>query len=216
MAQELDNYPLKAITLECWRLLLDEKIGALPVDPFKIAERHGIKVLTYRSYCEAVGLTREELIAKYGQDGFTLSIDNQFLIFYDEFNNSSRIRWTVMHEFSHIFLGHFTNRADIDGDATGTGKSRCEAEADELTARVLSPMVILHLCCVSSVDELQKMTRLSREASLYRWKRLMHVRRTKKVIGHPLEMEVLLQFRNFVTDYIIAKVQHFNQLEHSE
>ncbi len=210
------KYPLKEITLTAWRMLLAEKIDSLPVDPFAVAAGRGIKVLTYGEYCGVMGLTRAELADRHGRDGFTLVIDGRYLIFYNEDNNGPRIRWTVTHELCHIFLGHFEAGAQPQpghADQAAGGKSRPESDADELTARVLSPMIVLHLSCVSSLDELQKMTGLSREASLYRWKRLCHVRRVKKVLTHKLEMEVVLQFQHFITTRICEKVRLLKQLE---
>ncbi len=209
------KYPIKDITLKGWRLIVDERIDALPVDPFEIAAAHGVKVLTYSDYCGVMGLSRNELVAKHGRDGFTLVIDRRHLIFHDENNNSSRIRWTVMHELSHVFLGHFEPGAahPARGEGAGGGKSKPEAAADELTARILSPMIVLHLCCVASLDELQKLTGLSREASLYRWKRLCHLRRIKKFLRHELELEVARQFQPFITAHIAEKVALLNRLE---
>jgi Zn-dependent peptidase ImmA (M78 family) len=208
------THPIKGITLSGWKLLLDEKICRLPVNPFQIAENHAIKVLTYSAYCEATEISRNDLIEKYGYDGFTLTVDNRFLIFFDENNISSRIRWTVMHELCHIFLGHFDqNVTEFSRKNSSDSKSKFESDADELTARVLSPMVVAHFCCVSSLDELRKLTGLSREASLYRWKRLCYLRKIKKFLRHQSELEVLQQFQEFITEYLSQKVDCINQLK---
>lgn len=208
------NYPIKDITLTFWKLLLDENISRLPVNPFQIAENHGIKVLTYGAYCMAAGITQAQLIEKYGQDGFSFVIDGQPLIFFNESSNNFRVRWTVMHELSHILLGHFDqNIVELSRITQKEEKSKLESEANELTARILSPMVVVHFCCVSSLDEFQKLTELSREASIYRWKRLCYLRKIKKFLRDQSELEVLQQFQEFITEYLTKKAEYINHLE---
>lgn len=115
------------------RLVRDLGITALPVDPFAIAEQHGIVV-------------QVKPTATPGVSGFLMKVGDQFGIMYaTHIQNDGFIRFSVAHELGHYFLpGHpdylFAGGNELHESRSGfvSGDSY-ELEADYFAAGLLMP-----------------------------------------------------------------------------
>jgi len=80
-----------------------------PIDCYEIARKLCYILVPYSS------LTDHQLRSamEFSSDGFSVlrKITEtgmyRWFIFYNDFNNKQRQRWTIFHEIGHIYLGHF-------------------------------------------------------------------------------------------------------------
>lgn len=136
--------------------------------------------------------------------GIISKINGQFIIFYDEKQFPlGRKRFTFAHEIGHFYLNHHSIINTTLGRATiyKGHKPQHETEADMFASRILAPLFILKECKVSSVEDVMKLTGLSKEASLYRFKRLQEVNKRNKFYTHPAERKIYKQFEAFIKEY---------------
>lgn len=85
--------------------------------------------------CHSFGwaIERDIDIEAFGSaSAFLLEIKGRRVIFYNECEPRVRIRFSILHEFAHFYLGH-------DLNATGKLYSRQEVEANYFAAQILMP-----------------------------------------------------------------------------
>lgn len=189
-----------------WDILLQNIVASLPIVPTKIASHHNIHVKTYFDYEHLTKIKYFSLCEKISEDAFTQFVDGEYFIFYNPHQYPYRMRWSLMHELSHIFLGHihegqpFIARSPI--------RDPLEKEADHLTAHILCPDIVVKQCGVESPEELRKLIYLSREATENQWNRI------SASSGHPIsakERQVLIQFQPFIARYREQKSYDFDR-----
>lgn len=187
-----------AITKLAWKILIDEHITELPVRSSQIARHHHIPIKAYEEFACNAQCSMEDVITRFGKDGFTIMYPgNHFIIFYNH-GNPQRNRWTVMHELAHIFLGHFEQ--NVPTIPNHKKKDVFDIQADCLTAQVLCPDII-HFCNIHSAHDLRRLTDLSMQASLNRWKDLCERQMLNDFLSHPLELLVYQNFKSFIESY---------------
>lgn len=146
-------------TEEAGRILLENGISTYPLNPVVLACRAGIKILTYDQFSSLADIVQADLLA-LSEDGFSTCVDSQYLIVYNPFvRPRSRRRWTLLHEYCHIHLGHVPlNSTLVPG---GPNERFMEAAADELTSCLIAPLPLIRLCGIESETELARCFGLS-------------------------------------------------------
>ncbi len=95
-----------------WQILIDLKIDTVPIRVFYILEQLKIRSIEYEDNLEFIkSFGFEELINR--TDGFTIKINNQFIICFNGKMAKQRMRFTLAHELGHIILGHITDEIHI-------------------------------------------------------------------------------------------------------
>lgn len=100
------NFDIKS-RVTSWDILKKAGINSLPIDINIFINTLNIEIITYQEYSLFLNKSVSEIIKLHDNDGFTILNDNNYYIFYnDNIPNLQRKRWTLMHEISHILLGH--------------------------------------------------------------------------------------------------------------
>lgn len=181
-----------------WRILIDCGIDRLPVNPNDICRRLGCRVQTYETGARAIQAARLSGLAKTA-DGFTLMYKGTPFIFYRTDVPIGRQRFTVAHELGHVVLGHLgdgmvstRNREPEPGDP------EAEQQANVFAARLLAPACVLHALRALTPEKISALCGLSEQAARFRAARMQELEARRKFLTHPLEREVLEQFRGFI------------------
>lgn len=183
-----------------WDILKKAGINSLPTDINIFINTLNIEIITYQEYSLFLNKSVSEIIKLQDNDGFTILNDNTYYIFYnDNISNLQRKRWTIMHEVSHILLGHITPGRPLKRSII---KDRLDIEADNLTARILAPSCILLLCGVKSATEVSRLCDISLEAGEHRYKHLLELYKKSKFFTNKKEIDIVEQFLPFIAKYI--------------
>lgn len=160
------------------------EVDSLPFDPAAAAKRAGIKLVTYRSFARAAGCDDRLVRRMHSQDGFVLSGGKAPVILYnDRIGSLGRQRWTLTHELCHIWL-------DYQGG---------DGAADRLTAELLCPPVVLHLCAVTSPAQIAALCGVSMEAARHGFSRLTGLRRSGRILQDDAGLRMAHRFLPFVS-----------------
>lgn len=198
-------------------ILLSSGVAALPVDLGRVAAAYNIKIVSYESCAECYDMDIGQLYREVSTLGFSFCAESGYVA---AINNNAcgkqRRRWTAAHEIAHILLGHVS-------DGVGRMDEECEREADVFAAELLAPLEVLHFCCVSSAEEIQRLCGLSKQAAGIRFRQLTALRRSnsqqwrsgKSVFPRSeQERELLAQFLPFIAEYISRRSAHDGYAEH--
>lgn len=190
-----------------WRMLIKHRVRSLPVDVRRICKREGIRVISYREAREA-GLLALFEDAAVGNDGFSLVLRGQRLIFYDDALPIGRQRFTLGHELGHFVLGDVGSSPTARNREPSEGDGEAEQLANMFAARLLSPACVLWGLGVRSPEEITALCGLSRAASEWRFKRLMELYARERdwlaqygrgcFLVSPLEAKVYSRFKRFI------------------
>lgn len=152
--------------------ILVNDIQWLPVDPFSIARDNGWDLVTVGEISQYKGLPREKVIESVGGSEGVACRDpktGKFKIIYDENQYpAEKIKWTIMHEIGHIFLGHLTefNESKLyRGGLTEPEYYVLEREVDTFAAEVLAPMAILKKLGFTQQQEIEYLCQITYTAS---------------------------------------------------
>jgi len=147
---------------------------SLPINPSKIANSLGIKVVSYKTFSDIYEIEQPSLYEK-SAFGFTARIDNRFVIAVNENSCSERRkRFTVAHELGHCVLGHKIG---------GIIMPRDERAADKFAAELLAPIPVLILCGAESAAEIKKICGISDKAAEIHFDELVKMRRKNFLIS---------------------------------
>jgi len=142
------------------RLLKEEEIKRLPVDPFQIARNRGWGPIPYY-YNES-----PDSSLKYG---FIMpNEDGDYKIYFNEYaKNEEQKRWTIAHEIGHMVLhiGKY-DFSQIHKDEKLYGK--LEVEAHYFAAELLAPMALLKIMGVTRTHEIASVCEINLDAAAKR------------------------------------------------
>lgn len=172
-----------------WIFLLSNKVNRLPVDLKKIAEKNNWALLVYEHNKE-VALALDKT-SPLNCEGWTVIYDNKVFIFFKGSRNEGRNRFTIAHEFGHIALHHLKELK----------REEYEQEANMFAARILMPLCILKECRVQTAEEIADLCRVSLESANYRAERLKFVSERNMFYKSPLERQVAIQFKDYITEF---------------
>lgn len=196
-----------------WQLILDLKIKELPVKISEILSVLGIKAYTYKeNYRNLVHFGLEDVMKSC--DAFTLHLNGQYIIFYDESKLPERTRFTLAHELGHIILGSGFKQTQTGmlittrNSEPSENDSPEETEANMFAARLLAPSCVLHELKLFTAEDIMKYCDITKTAANFRLKRLMLLEnRNERFLrdrGHgcyyisPLEQKVRQQFDEYI------------------
>lgn len=134
-------------------------VRRLPVDPVDVSRALGVKVVDYEGAVEYFDTDVRCLYLKYPL-GFSF-MDGECCCIALNANSCGerRRRFTAAHELAHYVLRH------LDGGKISASEERA---ADRFAAELLAPLVVLHECGVSSVEEAARLCGISRSAARIR------------------------------------------------
>ncbi len=98
-----------------------------------------------------------------------LILANQSSRFTSSYN---RIRWTFAHEFGHVICGHFDEICDASNEkrlSSYFDRHELEEEADFFAASLLSPFPTFSLFKIHTIEDIERVYGLSRQAAEYRF-----------------------------------------------
>ena len=163
-----------------------EGITSLPLNPAELAKKSGIRLVRYSTYLDKTGDT--QLLCS---DGVLLSNANPPIIVYNEkISSKGRQRWTLIHELCHYWLGH---------DASD---KKTEQEVERLTAALISPAVVLHLCGVKSAADVAEICGISSEAAKIRFDEIERKRRAGTFMRTEEDIKTAALFLPFISDTV--------------
>lgn len=173
-----------------WQILIDFKIGSLPVDIVQIASEAGISIVKDSEVHELYD----------NEAGASIKDGEKWYIVYDDSMVRGRIRFTIAHELGHIFLGHPLKEGHNSRTTFDTDKPAIETEADIFASRLLSPACVLWGLQVRSVNEIISLCDVSRRAAEIRMERMEELYKRGRFLTSPLEKKVYNQFKPFIDE----------------
>lgn len=179
----------KNIRNASWQCIIDYNITKLPISLVSIANKSNIQIVKN----SVVNLLRAT------ERGISVYDGDKWLIVYDDNIKTSVSRFTVAHEFGHIFLGHELKKGYY---ARTFDKSKPEVEqaADMFAARLLAPACVLHELQALSAEQIAKVCNISISAAVVRSERMQVLEARNKYYLHPLERRVREQFDSFIKE----------------
>lgn len=206
----------KKVRDAAWQLIIDMNIKELPVKVSSIIRQLGIGLYTYQDNAEFIHKFRLDTIIK-SSDGFTLFVNNQYKIFYDNTKPVARIRFTLGHELGHIVCNHGFQKVSDSYITTrnsepGPTDSIIETEANMFAARLLAPACVLHELKLFTAGEIAEQCCISKQAAEFRCQRLLLLEeRNKQFLSEKgygcyyisnLEKQVKEQFSDYIKNHL--------------
>ena len=151
MKVKLSSIRCEEIKRDVVKMFVDYDITCVPISGFEIAVKMGIKVTRYSVYSKKI----KEILLRESSDGFSMLVDNQWYIFYNDEKNYKRINFTIMHEIGHIVLDH-TEDSEL-----------AKKEADFFAKFALAPPVLIHRMKLKTAEEVSNIFGISHEAAGY-------------------------------------------------
>lgn len=196
--QNYENY--KIARDRAWKILIRYNVNSLPVDVFNICKKSGVLIYDYIDGYDLISRLGLERYTKY--DGFTVRLENRYIIFYNNFVTPfGRIRFTLAHEIGHIALKHLKKDAAALNKGGETPPNNPEMQANIFAARLLAPACVLHEIGVKSAEQLQSATKISLTAAKIRFDRLQELRKRNAFYKNPYEIEVYKNFKPYINEY---------------
>lgn len=158
--------------------LEDFNINSFPVNPIDIIHEIGLDLETYSNVARQNDITVDEVCAKlHTKDAITFYDGHDCIIYYNDTLIEGRVRFTLMHEIGHVYLGHlakYEKTVVIPKNEFSSLSFKeykvLENEANAFARNVLAPVsMIKHLkdqsldniCSIFGISYLAAATRLS-------------------------------------------------------
>lgn len=170
-----------------WQCLIDYSISKLPVDLLSIARAADIKIIKNSDVGE---LSQSE-------NGISLFESRKWYVIYDDTSSVARSRFTIAHEFGHIFLGHKLQKGHY-ARTFDTSRPKVEREADSFAAHLLAPACVLWGLNLHTPQEIASACNISLAAAKIRAERMAVLYDRDKFLTSPLEQKVYEGFRKFI------------------
>ncbi len=135
------------------------EIHSFPIDCFEIARKLHYVVIPYSQLLQE-GLESYQWAMAESPDGFSdLKREPNGLyvgyIYYNDFNDRKRQRWTVFHEIGHLKLGHHEELMDYNV---------AESEANFFAKHSIAPQPLIRRCNCESFTDVAEIFDTSLEA----------------------------------------------------
>lgn len=182
------------------------RINAYPLNPMKLADKSGIKILTYEKFAEISGNSSADLL-RISEDGFSISQNGAGVVVYNKaIQSRGRRRWTLLHEMSHIYLGHIDDNRPQLYELSEDEQRWLEADADDLAACLIAPLFIAHLCNVETAQELRSLFGVSQEAAEYFLNDLQYMRQGNRIARLVFPESAILCLP-FISEWLSKKME---------
>lgn len=185
----------KGIRNSTWQCLIDHKIDSLPVDILKIARASNVRVIKNST----VGI----LLAH--EDARSFSDGSEWIIVYNDRNNTEISRLAIAHELGHLFLAHSTTHGEYANVREFSKKSKAEEQADRFALRLLCPACILMQMNVYAAEDIAKLCKIPVEAAKVRSERMKVLKKRDKFFSDELEKQVFDNFKPYISSYLKSK-----------
>ena len=166
-----------------WRVLIDEKVTALPINIAALCRKMGIKVQYYKP--------------KDDNDGYCTIFLGRPRIFVSSECSPERQRFTIAHELGHILLGHVGRAELVNREPSGTDNP-LEHDANVFASRLLAPACVLWALDIRTPEQIAQLCRISYQAASFRAKRMALLYERNKFLTSPMERKVYAQFGEFI------------------
>lgn len=173
-----------------WQCLIDYNIKELPINVKSIAQQANIKILNNSNVN----------ILNPSENGASILKNDKWYIIIDDENTIQRCRFTVAHEFGHIFLGH-SLREGYHARTIDKERPLVESEADIFASRLLAPACVLWGLKLHSAEDIAKVCNISITAAKIRAERMSVLYERGKFLTSDLERKVYEQFKDFIEIY---------------
>ncbi len=178
-----------------WEILLKADITSLPVDLSKVLKAVDVKAILY---CDAFFDADSPKLR--GSDGFVTKIGDKKAIYLNENKGTiQRRRFTLAHELGHIVLDHPINPIIYRNSEIDEGQKPEEVQANIFARDLLMPAGVLAKLHVTTVDEIMQICNASYTSARIRLERLTELYKRNKFGVHPLERQVISQFKDFIS-----------------
>ena len=137
------------------------EIVSYPIDCYEIARKLYYILVPYSSLTDH----QLRLAMEFSSDGFSILRKMpdtgmyRWFIFYNNFNNKKRQRWTIFHEIGHIYLGHF--------ECNNLSDEEKEAEANFFAKYSIAPPPLISLAKCQCPCDVAVIFDVSDKASIY-------------------------------------------------
>lgn len=168
-----------------WRVLLQEKVTALPVDIVALCRKMGIRVQYYKP--------------TDGNDGYCTIFLGRPRIFVSGECSPERQRFTIAHELGHILLGHVGRAELVNREPSGTDNP-IEHDANVFASRLLAPACVLWALDARTPEQIAALCRISLQAATFRAERMELLYARNKFLISSLERQVYEQFGAFIAE----------------
>jgi len=210
------DFPRYKVTNEKALLfLLQYRVSTLPIHPNEIIKELKCSIKTYRHYTKKLDCTVQDISEACGSiDGYSIYDENKQkykIIYNDEIVSEERIRFTLMHEIAHIYLGHFIDFEQTKLCRGGLYEDDLEVldkEANHFASKVLAPEIVLLHAGWKSPKMIRQQCALSTEASKYKAENIVKMEQKRNFITN-LEVRVLRQFNKFIYQHICKSCNHY-------
>lgn len=136
------------------------EINTYPIDCFTIADRLYYQLRPYSS----LPMVKRLRALAFDTDGYSrVEVNpqtgmNEYVIYYNDHTNQGRMRWTILHEIGHVYLGHHDNPDD-------SLSAFEEAEANFFAKYSIAPPPLINVAKCTSPDDVATTFDVSGEAS---------------------------------------------------
>ncbi|WP_422122895.1 ImmA/IrrE family metallo-endopeptidase [Planococcus sp. X10-3] len=134
-------------TQKAHEFIKENSINSLPVDPFVLADLMDVSLKTYTEVSIEKNQTLEETIKGFGsRDGIAALSDGVPGIFYNDTEIPSRVRFTIIHELGHIYLGHLDDFEETSFTRKNLSNEKYEVlerETNCFARNVLAPLPVV-------------------------------------------------------------------------
>lgn len=148
------------------------ELGWLPVNPFELMDKLHIQYKTIGDLVLETGLDRKYLIEEviFGQDGLIIyepATNSNKIILNEKIEPFERIRWTIMHEIGHAYLGHLDSKRTsiLKWNLSKEKYNNYEQQAQIFAKEVLAPEFILYLIGAHSISEIMEICEIPKSAA---------------------------------------------------
>lgn len=138
------NYDNNYIKNMAYNVLLKQGVKSIPISLFDICDKNNILLISYQKGNSLIHKLKLESQLK--NKGFSLYINQRYIILFDEKQSFQNIRFVIAHELGHIFLEHFEyirNIEEYENNIMNDFKMRIENDADTFAINLLAPNLIL-------------------------------------------------------------------------
>ena len=179
-----------------WEILIKSRVDKLPIDLNQIVDTINVDVLSYSALGDAFN---PEMI---DTDGFTTkSLTNKKVICINSKHGTlQRRRFTLAHELGHVVLNHPLKPLVYRNSESDHNQKPNEVQANIFASDLLMPAGVLAALHVTTVDEIIRICNVSYTSAQIRLERLTELYKSGKFSAHPLERQVISQFKDFISN----------------
>ena len=206
-------------TQKAREFMIQYEIDWLPINPFELMDKLNIQYKSIGDLVLETGLDRKFLIDEviFGEDGLIFyepDTNSNMIILNEEIEPFERIRWTIMHEIGHAYLGHLNSKKTsiLKWKLSKDEYNNHEQEAHIFAAEVLAPKFILYRIGAHSISEIVEICEISKAAAESRAKAI-RVLINDKTKMHNSMLSIIptfaqfLEFKTICCDYKDMRIQ---------